>query len=78
MGSPVQAAAARLARSVSQGAGTASLDGAGTSGPITIQLTADGSGGTGLDSLFMTWLKNTVRAQGGDPRIFTKKVQFQG
>jgi phage-related protein len=75
----VEAAAAQLARSagISPGGSLAgySAAGAGAGGPMTIQLQL-GSGGTGLDQLFMTWLKNAVRSGGGDPAIFNKKVKF--
>ena len=46
---------------------------AGGGGDIVFRL---GSGGSGLDQMFMTWLKNSVRSGGGDPAIFTKKVKF--
>jgi hypothetical protein len=36
-----------------------------------------GSGGSGLDSVFWAWLKNGIRAQGGDPNIITRKVVFR-
>jgi phage-related protein len=78
---PVQAAAAGLARAAgigpgSSGAGAGGAGTAGNPGQVTIQLQAGGS--SGLDQLFMQWLKNNVRASGGDPRIFNRKVQFAG
>lgn len=48
---------------------------AAAAGQLAIQFQL-GSGGSGIDQLFMTWLKGAVRAGGGDPRIFTKKVAF--
>jgi phage-related protein len=71
----VQAAADLLGRSAGIGGGGGyGAAGAGAGGPVTLQL---GGGGSGLDALFMTWLRNTVRASGGSPQIFNKKVQFQ-
>ena len=55
--------------------GAAGAGAAGGSGQITLQIQAGGSG-SGLDGLFMQWLKNNVRVSGGDPRIFNKKVMF--
>ena len=52
------------------GYGTAA---AGGGGDIVFRL---GSGGSGLDQMFMTWLKNSVRSGGGDPAIFTRTVKF--
>jgi len=71
----VAAAARRLAgaAAVSPAAGSAS-----GSGTVTVQLQIGSSGGGGLDQLFMTWLKQNVRAAGGDPGIFNRKVQFAG
>ena len=60
----------------SAGGGGAGGAGAGGAGGVTIQLQA-GGGGSGMDQLFMNWLKQTVRVSGGDPRIFNRKVQFQ-
>lgn len=72
----IGSAAQRLAGTAGMGAGSASggAGGGAAGAPQPIQLTV--SGGTGLDQLFMTWLKNNVRASGGDPRIFNRKVQF--
>ena len=57
----------------SSGAGGGAAAGGGA-GAVTIQLQA--GGGSGLDQMFMQWLKQTVRVNGGDPRIFNKKVSF--
>jgi TP901 family phage tail tape measure protein len=75
--SAVRSAAARLAASAGTGGGAVSgLAGGGAAGgPMVLQIQL-GSGGSGLDQQFMTWLKNAVRAGGGDPRMFNKKVQF--
>lgn len=50
--------------------------GYGGGGGQALQLQVTGGSGSGLDGLFMTWLKNNVRAAGGDPRMFNKKVAF--
>ena len=74
----VRSAAARLAASAGMGAAAGSgFAGAGgvAGAPMVLQIQL-GSGGSGLDQQFMTWLKNAVRAGGGDPRMFNKKVQF--
>ena len=73
----VSGAAARLAGGVTAGLGSApgGYGGAGAGGPLMIQI-APGGGSSGLEQQFWTWLKNGVRAQGGDPRIFTKKAAF--
>lgn len=68
----VTAAAARLAGGASVGGGAG---GAGGGGGGTLTLRIQG-GGTGLDALFMTWLKQAVRTQGGDPNMFQRKVAF--
>jgi TP901 family phage tail tape measure protein len=72
----VAAAARQLASSaaISPSAGTG--PGVAGGGQFVLQISA-GGGGSGLDALFMTWLKNNVRASGGDPRMFNKKVAFQ-
>ena len=49
------------------------LAGGGGGGGAVIQL-APVPGGSGLDALFWTWLRNGVRAQGGDPSMFNRKV----
>jgi hypothetical protein len=71
----VAAAASHLAGAAGVGpggyAGTAAAAGGG-GGDIVFRL----GGGSGLDQMFMTWLKNSVRTGGGDPNIFTKKVKF--
>jgi hypothetical protein len=36
-----------------------------------------GSGMTGLDHLFWTWMQRSVRIQGGDPAMFQRKVAFR-
>lgn len=72
----IASAAHQLAGAAGIGPGAGSGT-AGGAGQIAIQLTA-GGGGSGLDNMFMTWLKTSIRASGGDPRILTKKVQFQG
>ena len=74
--SAVQAAANQLsgAAGISPGSGVAAI-GTGTGGgDIVFRL---GTGGSGLEQMFWTWLKNGVRAQGGDPNMFTRKVKFQ-
>lgn len=48
--------------------------GAGGQGVVHLQVTG---GGAGLDGLFASWLKNYVRASGGDPGMFNRKVAFQ-
>lgn len=73
----VTAAANRLAGSTMPAGYPAGAGAAAGGGGITIQFQA-GAGGSGLDQLFMTWLKNSVRVQGGDPRMFNKKVSFIG
>ncbi|MGH3407646.1 MAG: hypothetical protein ACRDRJ_34875, partial [Streptosporangiaceae bacterium] len=47
--------------------------GGGASGTLIVQLELSGG-----DSQFMTALAKMIRIGGGDPRILTKKVQFQG
>jgi hypothetical protein len=73
----VAAAARQLASSaaISPSAGTGPAVAGG--GQFTLQITP-GTGGSGLEQQFWTWLKNGVRSQGGDPRIFNKKVSFLG
>jgi len=72
----VAASAARLAGGVSAGLGSGGRYGA--AGPAGLQLVITHSGGgTGLDNMFWTWFKNGIRAQGGDPRIVSRKVAFQ-
>jgi hypothetical protein len=53
------------------GGGGLALAGAGGGGPVVQLQFANTSG-----DLFMTWLKNSVRAAGGDPAMFTRKVAF--
>lgn len=48
---------------------------AGGAGAVQIQI-APGAGSSGLEQQFWAWLKNGVRAQGGDPNMFTRKVAF--
>ena len=43
--------------------------------PVVLQL-MPAAGGSGIDALFMKWLQNAVRTQGGDPRMFNRKVAF--
>jgi hypothetical protein len=69
----VSAAAARMAGAARPGTG-----GAGGAGGAAVQVHLNVQpGGTGLDAMFGTWLKNWVRAQGGDPAMFQKKVAYQ-
>jgi len=72
----IASAAQHLASGAAIGssAGSGAAAAAGGAGGVTIQLQA--GGGSGMDQMFMNWLKNTVRVSGGDPRIFNKKVQF--
>src|SRR5580700_7741944 len=73
----VQAASRRLAGVVESGFGEPRLSGrAATGGGAAMQqivLKVEG-GRSGLDQLFMTWLKNEIRVEGGDPRILSRKV----
>lgn len=71
----VTAAASRLARSTIPGQYPAAAGAGGGGGSVVIQFQP---GGSGLDQMFMTWLKNSVRTQGGDPSMFNKKVAFVG
>jgi len=71
----VGSAAQRIAGAAGIGPSGGGYGAGAGGGPIVLQI-SPGSGGSGLDQMFMTWLKNNVRASGGDPRIFNKKVQF--
>ena len=74
--SAVASAASRLAGGAAIGPAGGGYGAAGAAGrPLTIQITP-GGGSSGLEQQFWTWLKGGVRAQGGDPRIFNRKVQF--
>jgi hypothetical protein len=46
---------------------------AGGGGQFVLQVQGSGSG---LDALFMAWLRNQVRNAGGDPGMFQRKVAF--
>jgi hypothetical protein len=35
-----------------------------------------GSGGSGIDAMFKTWLRNAIRDGGGSPEILNRKVVF--
>ena len=65
------------AHRIAGAAGISPSGAGGVAGPGggTLQLQVTG-GGSGLDQLFMTWLKNNVRANGGDPAMFNRKVAF--
>ncbi len=65
--SRVQSAAARLAQSAIPGRGGLAGAGAGAGGGQLV-LEVKG-GGTGLDQLFFTWLKENVRIRGGSPEV---------
>lgn len=73
----VQAAAQHLAgaAALTPGGGGYGGGAGGAAGQVAVQFQL-GSGGSGIDQLFMTWLKNAIRTGGGDPRILTKKVAF--
>ena len=75
----VHAAAMRLAGAAGAAPGSGAYPGGSAggpaAGPLTIQFQL-GHGSSGLDQMFMTWLKGAVREGGGDPRIFTRKVAF--
>jgi hypothetical protein len=64
----VAASAGRVASAAGIGPGR----GAG-GGDVVIRIQP---GGSGLDRLFMDWLKYSIRTGGGDPRILTSKVRF--
>jgi hypothetical protein len=67
----VQLAAARLAHSAAFGAGHSGI-GSGSGAVIRLEVT--GGSSSGLDQMFMTWLKQRVRVAGGEPLIFSRKV----
>lgn len=71
---PVRSAAARMAGSAGVAGGVAG--GGGTGGAAAVIQIAPHAGGSGLDAQFWAWLKNGIRAQGGDPSMFNRKVQF--
>jgi TP901 family phage tail tape measure protein len=71
-----KSAVATSARQLAGSAGTGASGGGGAAagGPLTIVFQP--GGGSGLEAQFWAWLRTGVRAQGGDPRIFNKKVRF--
>ncbi len=73
----VAAAAGQVARGAAIGpSGGGGYGAAAAAGGGTVTLQIGGGGGSGLDALFMTWLKGSVRTEGGDPAVFSRKVKF--
>lgn len=71
----VAAAAGRLAGAAAGHPALAAGAGGG-GGTLRLEVTG-GSGMSGLDHMFMTWLQHQVRAMGGDPGMFQKKVAYR-
>ena len=69
----LRAAAARVSGAALPGV-PGGYGGGGGQGQLVFEFR--GSRG-GLDALFWTWIKNGVRAQGGDPAMFQRKVAFR-
>jgi hypothetical protein len=72
----VSSAAHRMAGAAAIGPAGPGGSGAAGAGGGTIQFSL-GAGGSGLDQMFWTWFKNSLRKQGGDPGIVTRKVVFK-
>lgn len=74
--SRVAAAGHQVASAAAIGSSSGGVGGGSSAGGGQVNLQIQAGGGSGMDQLFMTWLKNTVRVSGGDPRIFNRKVAF--
>jgi TP901 family phage tail tape measure protein len=74
----VAAAALRMAAAASPRAGGAGAGGLGlAAGGQAVRIQLEWVPGAGASQGFVTFLQNTVRARGGDPAMFDRKVAFR-